>query len=204
MPPEAIAATRWNTSSGIPAACALAMKVSAIAANAMLMPPEAEPVMPASAVTATASLTSGFGIAASASAITRKPGNAAITAPKPYSEAVFIEASKAPPIADFVPSAKLAITGFQAKASTVAMPTNNAPSTAQIAATLEISCTTGAAFPTTEGANSWLLPYSCGIHTVNNLLLTPTRTSGRTATSGLASLPPANATGSFTSVAASP
>ena len=32
------------------------------AASAMLMPPEAEPVMPARVVTVTASLTSGFGI----------------------------------------------------------------------------------------------------------------------------------------------
>jgi hypothetical protein len=63
MPPEAIEATRCSTSIGMPAAWALAMKVSAIAASAMLMPPEAEPVMPASAVTVTASLTSGFGIA---------------------------------------------------------------------------------------------------------------------------------------------
>jgi hypothetical protein len=44
-------------------------------------------------------LTSGLGIALSAFATTRKPGRAAITAPKPYSEAVFIEASKAPPMA---------------------------------------------------------------------------------------------------------
>jgi hypothetical protein len=48
MPPEAIEATRWKTSSGMPAALALAMKVSDIAASAMPMPPEAEPVMPAS------------------------------------------------------------------------------------------------------------------------------------------------------------
>ena len=85
------------------------MKVSAIAASAMLMPPDAEPVMPASAVTVIASLTSGSGWL-SALATTRKPGSAAITAPKPYSDAVFIDASSAPPMADFVPSAKLAIT----------------------------------------------------------------------------------------------
>ena len=83
------------------------MKVSAIAASAMLMPPEAEPVMPASEVTVTASLTSGSGIAASALATTRKPGSAAMTAPKPYSDAVFIDASSAPPIALLLPSAKL-------------------------------------------------------------------------------------------------
>ena len=82
------------------------MNWSAIAASAMLMPPEADPVMPARTVTLIASLTSGFGIARSASRITRKPGSAAITAPKPYSAAVFIEASRAPPTAALEPSAK--------------------------------------------------------------------------------------------------
>ena len=57
----------------MPAAWALAMKVSAMAASAMPMPPEAEPVMPASEVTVIASLISGLGIAESASATTRKP-----------------------------------------------------------------------------------------------------------------------------------
>ena len=44
--------------------------------------------------------------------MTRKPGSAAITAPKPYSEAVFIDASSAPPMAALLPSANLAITGL--------------------------------------------------------------------------------------------
>src|SRR3546814_20992562 len=74
--------------------------------------------MPASTVTVIASLTSGLGIAPSASATTRKPGRAAITAPKPCSEAVFIDASNAPPIAFFVPSATLARTGFNEKTNT--------------------------------------------------------------------------------------
>jgi hypothetical protein len=52
--------------------------------------------LPASVVTVTASLTRGLGIAARASRITRNPGNEAMTAPKPYSEAVFIEASSEP------------------------------------------------------------------------------------------------------------
>ena len=173
MPPLAIAATRCSTSIGMFAALALAMKVSDIAASAMLMPPEAEPVMPASAVTVTAWLTSGFGIAPSAFATTRKPGSAAITAPKPYSLAVFIEASSAPPIADFVPSAKLANTGFQASASTARMPTSSAPSTAQIAATRETSCTTGAASPITAGSKLCSSPYHCGISVVNTLFDTP-------------------------------
>src|SRR5690606_22713240 len=105
-----------------------------------------------------ASLTSGLGIEPSALATTRKPGRAAITAPKPYSEAVFIEASMAPPIADLVPSANAATTGFQAKAMTLRMPSSSAPCTAQMAATLEPSCTTGAGLPITAGTNDWLSP----------------------------------------------
>src|SRR5690606_9219146 len=111
-----------------------------------------------SAVTVTAWLISGSGIAPSALATTRKPGSAAITAPNPYSEAVFIDASRAPPIALRVPSAKLANTGFQANTRIVAMPTSNAPWTAQMAAIFGTSCTTGAALPTTDGTNSWVAP----------------------------------------------
>src|ERR1700686_2404580 len=134
------------------------MKVSAIAASAMLNPPEAEPVMPASEETVMASLIRGLGIAVSALATTRKPGNAAMTAPNPYSEAVFIDASSAPATADFEPSGNLAITVFPAKTNTVRMPASKAPSTAQIAAILEISCTTGAALPTTAGMNEYDCP----------------------------------------------
>ncbi len=134
------------------------MKLSAMAASAMLMPPEAEPVMPAMAVTETASLTSGLGMEPSALATTRKPGRAAITAPKPYSEAVFIEASMAPPMADLVPSANEATTGFQAKAMTLRMPSSNAPCTAQMAAILDTSCTTGAGLPITAGTKDWVSP----------------------------------------------
>ena len=83
------------------------MNVSDIAASAMLMPPDAEPVMPASALTVIASFTSGFGMAFRASATTVKPGRAAMTPPKPYSEAVFIAASSDPATAALVPSAKL-------------------------------------------------------------------------------------------------
>ena len=114
------------------------MNASDIAASAMLRPPEAEPVMPASVVTVIASFTSGLGIAFRASATTMKPGSAAMTPPKPYSDAVFIEASSEPATAALVPSANLAMTGLNAKASTVRMPTSRAPSTAQIAATLPI------------------------------------------------------------------
>ena len=71
----------------------------------MLIPPEAEPVIPASTVTLIASFNSGLGMAARAFDSTRKPGRAAITAPKPYSEAVFIAARIAPPTAVRLPSA---------------------------------------------------------------------------------------------------
>src|SRR5690625_6819743 len=67
-----------------------------MAARAMPSPPEADPVMPASEVTVTASCTSGLGMECSASATMRNPGSAAITAPKPYSDAVFMPASRAP------------------------------------------------------------------------------------------------------------
>ena len=67
-------------------------------------------------------------------------------------------ASKAPPIADLLPSAKLVVTGFHANSSTQAMPASSAPSTAQIAATFETSCTTGAALPITAGSKLWLSP----------------------------------------------
>src|SRR3712207_8570770 len=58
-------------------------------------PPEAVPVIPARALTVTASLTSTFGIARRASEITTKPDRPAMTPPNPYSDAVFIEASRA-------------------------------------------------------------------------------------------------------------
>jgi hypothetical protein len=150
MPPLAIDATRWSTSNGMPAAVAAALNSSAMAASAMLMPPEAEPVMPASVVTVIASLTSGFGIARSPSAMTRKPGRAAITPPKPYSDAVFMAASSEPLTAARVPSAKRWLTGLKAKTSTVRMPRSSAPSTAQIAATEATFVCTGLGI-----ASSW-------------------------------------------------
>ena len=120
---------------GNSASFAAAMKSFAMVARAMLIPPDAEPVMPASTDTVIASLTSGFGMARSAWAMRRNPGSEAMTAPKPYSEAVFIAASKAPDTADLVPSANLEATVRKAKIKTVAIPSSNAASTAQIAVT---------------------------------------------------------------------
>jgi hypothetical protein len=100
-------------SSGMFAAFATAMNSSDFAARAMLMPPEAEPVMPASTVTVTALLTSGLGIARSAAETAAKPAYSAITPPNPYSDAVLSDASKAPATAALLPSANLASTGRQ-------------------------------------------------------------------------------------------
>src|SRR5574338_499068 len=100
-----------------------------MAAKAILIPPEAEPVTPARVVTVMASLMSGLGIAFRASAMIRKPGRPAMMAPNPYSEAVFMEASREPATAAF---------------------------TAQMAATLETSVTMGLLAP--ARVISWDLP----------------------------------------------
>ena len=159
------------------------MKLSDIAARAMLMPPEAEPVIPASKVTVIASLTSGLGMPLSQSASTRKPGSEAITAPNPYSEAVFIAASNAPLTALLLPSASLLLIAEKPNTSTTIIPTSNAACTAQIAVSLAISVVTGALMP--GRLRLWVLPYHCGIQWVNNRFITPTRISGDSATHGL-------------------
>ncbi|MNY43872.1 hypothetical protein D3C86_1788560 [compost metagenome] len=84
-----------------------AMKVSDMAARAMLMPPEDDPVIPASKLMVMAWLTNGLGMTFSASTTATKPGNAAMTAPKPYSDAVLRVASIAPLTALRLPSASL-------------------------------------------------------------------------------------------------
>ncbi|KAG1302800.1 hypothetical protein G6F63_016716 [Rhizopus arrhizus] len=109
------------------------MKVCAMAANAMLMPPEADPVMPASEVTAMAAPTSGSGMDFSASATNRKPGSAAMTPPKPYSAAVFMEASSAPDTALLLPSAKCGLMLRNENSRMGKMPAINAPITAHSA-----------------------------------------------------------------------
>ncbi len=158
------------------------MKVSDIAARAMLMPPDAEPVMPASRVTVIASLTSGLGMLLSASASTRKPGSEAITAPKPYSEAVFIAASSEPATALRVPSARRLRIAAKPLASTSRMPSSRAACTAQIAVSLPTSVCNGVAMP--ASCRVWTWPYHCGIQWVNSRLATPTSTSGESASQG--------------------
>ncbi len=115
-----------------------------MAASAILMPPEAEPVIPASELTDTAALTSGLGMLLSASLTTRKPGSAAITPPKPYSDAVFNDASSAPATAALVPLAKRSRIRVKAVSITSTMPSSSAPSTAQMPTTALIDVVTGA------------------------------------------------------------
>ncbi|MNH23466.1 hypothetical protein D3C79_833630 [compost metagenome] len=179
------------------AALAAAIKLSDIAARAMLMPPEAEPVMPASRVTVIASLTSGLGMARSASASTRNPGSEAITAPKPYSEAVFIAASKAPLTALLLPSARRFLIAPKPATSTSRMPSSNAASTAQIAVSLAISVCTGVLMP--GRLRLWVLPYQAGIQWVNSRFITPTSSSGDNASSGLGRVRSAAVSGSLRS-----
>src|SRR5207247_11090266 len=111
-----------------------------------------------------------------------KPGSDAVTRPKPYSDAVFIEASSEPATAALVPSAKLVITVLKAKAITDRMPTSSAPSTAQIAAR-GVTCMVRG-WPGSGSVKA--LPNTVGIQPVNTLFSTPTRKSGRMATKGLA------------------
>ena len=85
--------------------------------------------------------------------MTRKPGSAAITAPKPYSEAVFIAASSEPATAACVPSANRSATGRKAKTRTVRMPSSKAPSTAQMATTEVTLVGIGVANPGSERSN---------------------------------------------------
>ncbi len=112
--------------------------------------------MPASRLTVMASLISGLGIADSASATTMKPGSEAITAPKPNSDAVFIAASSEPPTAVRLPSASLPRRVPKLVASTRAMPSSSAASTAQIAVSLPTSVTSGALMP--GSCSVWLVP----------------------------------------------
>ncbi len=186
MPPLAIEATRCSTSSGICAAWAAAIKLSDIAASAMLMPPEADPVMPANRVTLIASFSSGLGIADSACDSTKKPGSAAITAPKPYSEAVFIAARIAPPTAVLLPSASRPRILRKPNTTTSRIPDTSAASTAQMAVIFATSVVIGLASP--GSVSSWLAPYHCGIQWVKPRLNTPTKINGRIAISGFGRL----------------
>ncbi len=134
-----------------------------MAASAMLMPPDAEPVMPASAVTVTASLTSGLGIDLQRIGDQPETGQGG----DHRAEAVFgsrvHRGQQRAADRRLLPSANRSRTGRQANASTHKMPSSSAPSTAQIAAIFDTCCTTGAALPATAAMNDWVSPYKRGI-----------------------------------------
>ena len=82
-PPEDSAVTRCISSMLMPCSRAMAANCSPRACRAMDMPPEAEPVIPASTFTATASEATGFvgNSPSTASRMMAKAGSEAITAP---------------------------------------------------------------------------------------------------------------------------
>ena len=110
--------------------------------------------MPASALTVTAVLTSGSGIAFSAPAMIRNPGSEAMMPPKPYSAAVFIEARSEPPTAALVPSANRVETVRQAKTGRSGCRAP-APHHRQIAVTGPTSVTSGLVM---ASCTEWVAP----------------------------------------------
>ena len=70
-----------------------------------------------------------------------------MTAPKPYSDAVFTDASSAPPTAARLASAARGSIRDQARSATLRQPAISAASTDQIATTDLSSTRTGAAWP---------------------------------------------------------
>src|SRR5690606_36742118 len=100
----------------------------------MLSPPDADPVIPASVVVVIASLTSGSRKTFPSPLLTvLNAGKEAITAPKPYSEAVLSVASSAPPTDRFKPAVRLFFTRLNENKITTNIPIIKPPDTAQIA-----------------------------------------------------------------------
>src|SRR5882724_8060303 len=73
------------------------------------------------------------------------PGSAAITAPKPNSDAVFIDASRQPASAAWLALTNVGIIRRQAKTATVRMPSTSAASTAHTPTWRETSIAIGLA-----------------------------------------------------------
>src|SRR5690606_1716793 len=113
---------------------------SLIVARVILNPPDADPVMPASVVVVTASLTSGSRKTFPSPLLTvLNAGKEAITAPNPYSEAVLSVASNAPPTDRFKPAVRLFFILPNENKITTRIPMINPPDTAQIADKAETS-----------------------------------------------------------------
>jgi hypothetical protein len=86
-----------------------------------------------------------------------------MTAPKPYSEAVFIEASRAPPIAALEPSAKLRDHRLPGKEQDGQDADQQRPfHRPDRGHAWKRSCTTGAALPITAGTKSVALAVEAG------------------------------------------
>src|SRR6478735_1908508 len=182
IPPEAIAITRCMTSGGMLYWAAASIYFSPITLSAIPIPPEADPVIPAKTLVVTAPLTSGFvNICETPSRTMLKPGSAAIIPPNPYSEAVFMVASKAPPMLILIPSLNLDCTSLQLYNMVEIIPNNRASSTDQIPVTWESSTFPKESRPMEEKSNPF--GYHLGIIVVKNLLVTPTRISGTNAKS---------------------
>ncbi|MNN69087.1 hypothetical protein D3C81_1848440 [compost metagenome] len=75
------------------------------------------------------------------------------------------------------------------------MPSSSAASTAQMAVSLAISVCTGALMP--GRLRLWVLPYQAGIQWVNSRFITPTSSSGESASSGLGNFRSAAVSGSL-------
>src|SRR5207249_4643638 len=89
------------------------------------------------------SFISGFEMFFIAPCTTTKPGSAAMIAPNPYSDAVFIAARSDPDTAVWLPLTNDADTLLHAVITTVAMPSTRAASTAQMPICLDTSIAIG-------------------------------------------------------------
>lgn len=100
-PPDAIVAILWKTSIFIPLVAAICIYWGARASRAIPIPPEDEPVAPASKVTAKASEISGLALRPKSKSVNVwNPGTIFTTPPNPTTAAVFKIAITAP----FAPS----------------------------------------------------------------------------------------------------
>ncbi|MNN69086.1 hypothetical protein D3C81_1848430 [compost metagenome] len=79
--------------------------------------------------------------------------------------------------------------------STSKIPNSKAASTAQIAVNLAMSVCTGVLMP--GRLRLWVLPYQAGIQWVNSRFITPTSSSGESASKGLGNFRSAAVSGSL-------
>src|SRR5258705_13953707 len=107
------------------------------------------------------------------------PGSAAITAPKPYSDAVFTAASRQPETAVWLDFTKVAAIRRQANSTTVAMPRTSAASTAQMPICRDTSMASG--FAVAVSASVTVGPYHRGMKIVKRMLVAATTAGGRKA-----------------------